>query len=272
MKRTDSHLALIRVDGADARDFLHRQLSADINALSPNDATFACLCQPRGRVIATLLVIAGPGRMWLRCATTLAEKVVNWLQRFVFRDDVRFEVVKNTADSPAPPIVEPLPGLVYHDPAKPVRRSHELSLGLAWLGPESSEAFLPQMLGADTIGALSYRKGCYPGQEIVARTHYLGKLKQRPVLARVSSQIDMPSMTAATLHGETSEISAQIVDSATESGETQLFLVARSQVPADVREMSWEGGRVELALAHWPEPATTGPNGDNAGAQASATT
>lgn len=53
--------------------------------------------------------------------------------------------------------------------------------------PETQEMFLPQMINLDAIGGISFNKGCYPGQEIVARTHYLGKLKRRMYSARIGT-------------------------------------------------------------------------------------
>lgn len=53
--------------------------------------------------------------------------------------------------------------------------------------PETQEAFLPQMINLDAIGGISFKKGCYPGQEIVARTQYLGKLKRRMFLAHIAT-------------------------------------------------------------------------------------
>ena len=53
--------------------------------------------------------------------------------------------------------------------------------------PETQEAFLPQMINLDAIGGVSFKKGCYPGQEIVARTQYLGKLKRRMFLAHITT-------------------------------------------------------------------------------------
>lgn len=59
--------------------------------------------------------------------------------------------------------------------------------GIPVIVPATQEEFVPQMVNFDAIGAVSFKKGCYPGQEIVARMHYLGRLKQRMVLARISS-------------------------------------------------------------------------------------
>lgn len=53
--------------------------------------------------------------------------------------------------------------------------------------PETVEAFVPQMLNLQLLDGIGFKKGCYTGQEVVARTHYLGKLKRRMYLARVES-------------------------------------------------------------------------------------
>jgi folate-binding protein YgfZ len=63
----------------------------------------------------------------------------------------------------------------------------DILAGTPAIYPETVEAFIPQMLNLDRVGGISFKKGCYTGQEIVARTHYLGKLKRRMILARVGS-------------------------------------------------------------------------------------
>jgi hypothetical protein len=57
--------------------------------------------------------------------------------------------------------------------------------GIPVVLPQTQEAFVPQMANLDLIGAVNFKKGCYPGQEIVARMHYLGKPKRRMYLAHV---------------------------------------------------------------------------------------
>lgn len=61
----------------------------------------------------------------------------------------------------------------------------EIHAGVPVILPATQEAFVPQMVNLDLIGGVSYTKGCYPGQEIVARMHYLGRLKQRAFLAHL---------------------------------------------------------------------------------------
>jgi tRNA-modifying protein YgfZ len=62
----------------------------------------------------------------------------------------------------------------------------EIRNGIPLLTPPTQEQFVPQMANMELIGAVDFHKGCYPGQEIVARTQYLGQLKRRMVLAHVA--------------------------------------------------------------------------------------
>jgi folate-binding protein YgfZ len=63
----------------------------------------------------------------------------------------------------------------------------EIAAGIPDITPQTQEAFVPQMVNLDALGGISFKKGCYTGQEIVARTHYLGKVKRRTQLAHVDS-------------------------------------------------------------------------------------
>jgi tRNA-modifying protein YgfZ len=64
----------------------------------------------------------------------------------------------------------------------------DIRAGIPTILPATQDAFVPQMVNLDLIGGLSYTKGCYPGQEIVARTHYLGRLKSRAYLAHLDDR------------------------------------------------------------------------------------
>lgn len=68
----------------------------------------------------------------------------------------------------------------------------DIAAGIANVYPATQEQFVPQAVNFDLIAALSFDKGCYPGQEIVARTHYLGRVKQRMVRAQLQTH-SMPA-------------------------------------------------------------------------------
>lgn len=63
----------------------------------------------------------------------------------------------------------------------------EIQSGIPVILPVNQEEFIPQMINMDAIESVSFQKGCYPGQEIVARTQYLGKIKRRMYLANIST-------------------------------------------------------------------------------------
>lgn len=63
----------------------------------------------------------------------------------------------------------------------------DIQSGIPVILPATQEEFIPQMVNLDAIDGVSFQKGCYPGQEIVARTRYLGKLKRRMYLAHIAT-------------------------------------------------------------------------------------
>lgn len=261
------YISLIQVTGGDARRFLHAQLSADIESLAEGSSIFACLCLPNGRVKALLLVHSSPEGFSVLCGSDLVEDLVQWLQRFVFRDDVQFKAARDLSvagdlGETSASAMSVLPGLNYSiiaaddELADDNGQFHaaELTAGVVWLDSHSTETFLPQMLGASSIGALNFRKGCYPGQEIVARTHYLGKVKQRPLLFKAQGHPAIPTMTRLTLKGEEQEAQIMILDSAPlADGQVQVASVVRCGEPFDAQCLSGDSNDWAIQGLHWPE-------------------
>lgn len=111
---------------------------------------------------------------------------------------------------------------------------------------EISERYIPQMLNLDTLGAVSFDKGCYPGQEIVARTKYRGRLKRRLYLSRIVG--GKPSVLASLYaQGSNQEKQGEIVDYAPgpEEGTWSLLSVANVDLPSPV--VTLEGSEPRLS-------------------------
>ena len=70
-------------------------------------------------------------------------------------------------------------------------RALDVQAGIPAIAEASQDEYVPQMVNLDLVGGVSFNKGCYPGQEIVARMHYLGRLKQRMYRIRVSGVGDL---------------------------------------------------------------------------------
>ena len=256
-------LAVARIRGDDAASFLHGQLSADIAGLNEGAATFACYCSPRGQVFGLLLVgHVGDGFLVVADAGLLPG-MLQRLQMFVLRARVVIEPASDLfvyglqqgaePGGPCRDFEPPGVGLRYRlGPARPAStedggqwKAQELGRNVVWLGAETSERFIPQMLGLDRIGAVSFDKGCYPGQEIIARARYLGKVKRKPLLLRVP--VDLAPTPGAPLRCRDAAqwLDGTVVDSvagATASEvDGRLLLVVAAVPEGAVQEVEYAG-------------------------------
>jgi folate-binding protein YgfZ len=148
----------IVVRGDDARDFLQGQLSNDLGRLDDEAQIRAAWCTPKGRVIALFDVSPVESGYALTLPAELAENVVQRLAVFRFRAKVEFGIAAQTSSRP---LLE------------------TIIAGIPHIGAHQSEKYTPHMLNLDLLDALSFDKGCYTGQEIVARIHYKGASKRR---------------------------------------------------------------------------------------------
>lgn len=260
------YLSAIRFSDADAGDFLHNQLSADVLALANGESTFACYCEPRGRVLALMLVCRFDEDYYVIMTRSLAATIADRLKIYVMRSKVTIEVLSEYSVSSlqldhAPELsstsvaVVPLPhsdnwlvvNTTDNSPdtdtsAQDAWKILELQYGVSWLCPETSGQFLPQMLGFDQLGAVNYRKGCYPGQEIVARTHYLGKVKRHPRLLHTSAIICPDPLDTVRIFSDEEAHDAVIVDCGhSEDGGTFLMTITRMDPELTSEKFEYQG-------------------------------
>jgi folate-binding protein YgfZ len=241
------YLAVARAQGTAATAFLQAQLSADIEALQDGDATFACYCSPRGQVYALLLICREAGVFTLVGAAELLPSILERLRRFVLRAQVELAPAPDLAVCGFPAEQASGPGTYRTDPGLCYRvgaasecaqdgadgwKSRELRHGVAWLGGQTSERFIPQMLGFDQIGAVSFSKGCYPGQEIVARARYLGTVKRRPLRLLVDAVPAIPPGAVLRVQAGDDWLDGTAIDSAPLASGRQTMVFAVAAVPA----------------------------------------
>ncbi|MBT8131159.1 MAG: hypothetical protein KJO35_02730, partial [Gammaproteobacteria bacterium] len=185
----------ISATGAEAGDFLQSQLSADILALEKGKAVLTAWHNPKGRVLSCLNVVARDDEYWLALPRAMTDDICAGLQRFIFRSKVRLQVVTEAAMAgrvqdgerqswfgPATELQQQIEG--FHAAGERELSDTEWELaeiraGIPAVAPPCSGLFTGQMLNLDLIGGISFSKGCYPGQEIIARTHHLGRAKRR---------------------------------------------------------------------------------------------
>jgi hypothetical protein len=173
---TDTPYSKLVVNGADALEFLQGQLTIDLQILGVGESRRAGWCNPKGRVICLFDVTATDEGYSLSLPTELADDVLKRLAMFRFRAKVDFELQSGGDDSD---------------------RAEKLRDGVAEIWQAQSEKFTPHMLNLDLIGAVDFDKGCYTGQEIVARTHYRGASKRRCLRFESSEPVSPGDKVAA---------------------------------------------------------------------------
>ncbi len=105
----------------------------------------------------------------------------------------------------------------------------DISSGFPWFDLNQSEKHIPQMLNLDNLGGISFNKGCYTGQEIIARTHYLGKAKRHLYLLECKRHIQwIPEQELAVLNAESKEKIGEILDLQELGNVTRLLAVLQT--------------------------------------------
>ena len=114
--------------------------------------------------------------------------------------------------------------------------------------PETTEHFVAQMLDLDTLGAIDFKKGCYIGQEVIARAHYRGGVKRH--LVRAMSRTTVPLRPGADIHAADQESPvAEVVDARLDpSGTWQILMVLQDEVREADLVHAFSGAAVELAV------------------------
>lgn len=220
------HLGMIEASGDDAASFLHNQLTNDILGLEQGRVGLAGYCSPKGRLLASLMVLRQGSRIFLILPSEILPSFLKRLQMFVLRSKVTLKDVSDQwlmigaasipSDSASPiwncttdqhgtrirvPDADGLQRWLWVGkpegaqqawalwstqlPTVPasIWRWSEIIAGLPQIVEATREQFVPQMINFELVGGVNFKKGCYPGQEIVARSQYLGKTKRRMLLA-----------------------------------------------------------------------------------------
>ena len=213
-----SRYGLLSVTGAEARAFLHAQLTNDIEHLPADRAALAGWCSAKGRLLATFLVVPAPDGFVLQLARDLAAPVARRLSMFVLRSKVKITDASDAwaqygvwdADLRQPEVawsgnratvkvgegryLELLPKEEDTEKANADEARwalQEIRAGRPLITAATQDQFVPQMVNFEQIGGVDFKKGCYPGQEIVARAQYRGQVKRRMVRAHAPAGVQV---------------------------------------------------------------------------------
>jgi tRNA-modifying protein YgfZ len=216
---------LLALEGRDALPFAQAQFCNDVRALAVGQWQWNGWLSPKGRVLALFALLrTGEDALWLVLPDAPATALAERLQAFVFRSKLRLLqpmdwVACGAMDSVRLDPPQQAGGDVREgwqldfggdggartlhllprdrapataDPALDADwRVFDIVHGLPRLEFDAEHGWTPQMLSLDRLGAYSVKKGCYPGQEIVARTHFLGQAKRGLVRLQATAPLPM---------------------------------------------------------------------------------
>ena len=210
------HLTVLDLTGPDTQAFLQSQVPSDIRLLTSKSAQISGWCTAKGRLLTTFVVWPVAEGYRLILATDVADAIAKRLKMFVLRLKVQISRLDDTVmgllnpptalDGVVLPTgpwqIDDVAGMtvIRLDSTRVLLSGKDTALaslitevatgqselwlradieqGFPLITQATSEHYVPQMVNLDKLGGVSFKKGCYPGQEIVARTHYLGKIKR----------------------------------------------------------------------------------------------
>jgi len=257
------HLRALHVTGKGAAAWLDRLLSCPVTALAAGEARLGCWCNIKGRVVAVVLVVRHTEHVDLILHTSLAAAVAGELRRYILREALAI------AEDPVPPAGIRLAGdgpeqgvalpwdrrraiawrpAASDDTALRDWRCADIAAGVVWLSAPLSGRYLPQMLGLEAFGAVDFGKGCYPGQEIIARTHHLGRVKKSAF--RFTMQGSDPPPPGVAIVEADGEPCGTVIE-ACRCGDDLIHGIAVIDLPAAERRLVCEiaGQRLSLTIA-----------------------
>lgn len=194
------HLGLIYIRGPDCLKFLNGQITVDLNEVVENKYSPGAVCTPKGRVIANFIISKHLDGYFVVTLKSRVQDLVAHLKKYsvFFKVDITDDSESKFLLGSECPIengrqyvglnnrqilicdsiaqANEVCGTDIKDSSD--WRKQDILDGIPWVDQESSEAFIPQHLNLQWIEGISFKKGCYTGQEIVTRMHYKGKLKR----------------------------------------------------------------------------------------------
>lgn len=197
----NDELIMLEISGDDATTYLQGQLTNDIRELANKPFQYSAHLNNKGRILASFIITSPcENTYYLITSKTLVDKITPRLKMFILRSKVNLTLSRKFLSLSSTKIdsqhrleLNTQYHLNIHD--NPIENAQidsntwhqalvELPFPMIYL--DTLEKIIPQQVNFDLLGGINFKKGCYTGQEIVARTHYLGKIKRR--MAKFTTQ------------------------------------------------------------------------------------
>jgi len=240
MKETIDPRGYIQLSGPDSRKFLQGQVTCDMDQLTPEHSICGAQCTPKGRIIFLFKASCdGEDNIVLETHSSIIDIAIASLKKYaVF---FKTEITDASGQIETPPITD----------------LQRLRTGSADITADTSDLFIPQMINLDAQGYISFKKGCYTGQEIIARAHYRGAVKRRMHHLQIAAS-QIPKLGSEILGAEGRAIgtvaSAAQVDAATVE-----LLAVLADKSSDCTEIELDGQLFAATHLSLPYEIPTGP-------------
>lgn len=216
-------LGVLTVSGEDAQSFLQNLLTNDVAAIEINQSQLTGFCNAKGRLFALFLLIRRKQHYQIVLPHSMVQVLQQRLSMYILRSKVTisddtaqlalFSITNAQASNlqllnlseddyqllahnqylciismdKTEQLLESIDELNWPLISERVWDIATIEAGFPMVFPETKEKFTPQQVNLDLVNGVSFKKGCYPGQEIVARLHYLGTPSRRMFLAQMTS-------------------------------------------------------------------------------------
>ncbi len=182
-----NNIGIVQLSGDHCFDFLNNQC---INRIEPySGCQYSVICNAKGRILFSFFIINNANSSYVAIHQPLTKVLTQYLNMRRFRMNVDIVVrpektLHLTDESIISPNQYPMSIKDLNEPSDSIIPTL-FKWGLPWITEAYQEQHIPQHLNLDQKGVIDLKKGCYPGQEIIARLHYLGKIKKRMQLFTV---------------------------------------------------------------------------------------
>jgi len=221
----NSLCSCIHFSGENCSDFLNNLLISDLTAFDQNKFYYSAICNPKGRIISSLWLNKHPsGAINLICPKNMQETLLTFFNMRKFRLKIDISVINTNIYLSSSEIVQSENEL-DHESKDVINKFYVrlFNVNFPWINKENTEKFIPQHVNLDQHdNVMSFTKGCYPGQEIIARMKFLGRVKKRMVVIEndnkelLMSKLDSRNQVSPIIQTNNS-FSVQIIEKITEA-------------------------------------------------------
>lgn len=200
-------LGLIAIRGIDAAKFLQGQLTCDVREITQEKSLLGAHCDPKGRVQFTFRIGKYQENYYLLLPHNMVSSALSLLQKYAVFSKVTLADESALWQHGNDPLAEQLKQSFTKTTQFDDTNNwllHDIFAGIPTIIPETSGEFTPHDINLPQLGGVSFNKGCYTGQEIVARMQFLGKLKQRLYRIRLQAET-LPAPNTKLFVAENSE-------------------------------------------------------------------